>query len=993
MNLSRVKGRVLAVLALLALPLTAQAQQGTGNVVGRVIDGATSQPVDGAQVVVVGTNRGALANAEGRFLITGVPAGEQTIRVVSLGYAQASSTITVQPGQSATVDFTLQTTALPIDELIVTATGQKTLKREIGSKVGVIDAANVEMTPIRSVSDLLQGREAGVTVLGSGGTAGAGARIRIRGSNSISLSNSPLLIVDGVRVDDTSNSYGLFTGGFQPSRLDDFNPQDVESIEILKGPSAAALYGTAAANGVIQVTTKRGRAGNAEWKAWVQGSQIDRNITMPDNVFSVDANGSRCDLIDQASNSCNPSEILRYNPLENSASTPFRTGNGQKYGVSVSGGSEATTYYLSGELEKQVGVQEENRLQRVNLRANVSGQAGENVRFSAQAGYVNYDGQFPQNDNSGLGVLYNGLTGVPTQAVIDQQQGYALPRDYLFAWDNFQNLQRTTLSTNLDWQPLSWLSVNATGGLDDVDQHDNDILAPNVLTLFGPPFSIGFRESQRANVVNYTATGSATAQYSPTQGLETTTSVGTQYYEDRTESVYATGAGLTPGTGSLGATTSQFAVGESNIQNRTLGAFASTQLAWQNRIFLNAAVRGDKNSAFGTNLGWIWYPSFSGSWVVSDESFFPQMDWLSGLRLRAAWGESGLRPSFRQAKQYFAGTTAVGRDENEEPGFVISGAGNPDLKPQRSTEWELGFEAGMISDRVGLDLTYYRKESENDIINRPLAPSAGASGTRAENLGLMVNKGVEVGLNADLIRGPGFTWSVRATGALTDNNLESLGDQPPIVFGLLGSTQRHVEGFPAGGYWQPPIESYSDANGDGLIGADEVTVGDTAVFLGKVFPDKELTLSTDVELSSWLRVGGLLDYRGGHSQFNATEWGRCNGPSAVCRARHDPTASLKDQAAAVAADVYGTVAGYIEPADFWKLREITATVRLPQEWFRTMPGSDVTLTLAGRNLFTWTDYTGFDPEVNGSAQSNFSTQDNTTLPPFRTFMIRMDISF
>ncbi|HZD05843.1 MAG TPA: TonB-dependent receptor, partial [Longimicrobiales bacterium] len=336
--------------------------------------------------------------------------------------------------------------------------------------------------------------------------------------------------------------------------------------------------------------------------------------------------------------------------------------------------------------------------------------------------------------------------------------------------------------------------------------------------------------------------------------------------------------------------------------------------------------------------------------------------------------------------------TAVNRNGTEEPGFAISGAGNPDLEPQRSKEVELGFEAGMLEDRVGLDFTYYTKDSEHDIITAPLPPSAGASATQAKNLGLMRNRGVEIGLNLDPVRSSELSWSLRASFSHNDNELVRF-DQEPIDFGLLGSTQRHVEGFPAGGYWQKPIESYTDSNGDGLIGADEVQVGDTAVFLGEVFPRTLFSLGTTVDVGHWLRLGGLLDFQGGHRQFNATEWNRCNGTFATCAGRHDPDASLFEQARAVAWDEYETVAGYIERADFWKLREVSATVRLPRSWVQNVSARDVSLTLAGRNLFTWTDYTGFDPEVNGSAQANFNTQDNTTLPPFRTFVLRFDVSF
>lgn len=985
-------GRNLFVAALVCLiPGLLSGQDSSGTVLGRIVDASTGAPVEGAQVSVVGSTPSTLANADGRYTLVGVAPGERQLRVVHIGFEQVTRTITVTAGSPTTLDVSLSPSALDIDGIVVTATGQQTLRREIGSKVGVIEVADVELTPVRSVSDLLQAREAGVTVLNSGGTAGAGSRIRIRGSNSLSLSNFPLIIIDGIRVNDTPDSFGIFTGGFRPSRLDDFSPEDIESIEILKGPSAAALYGTAAANGVIQVTTHRGAAGEASWRMWAEGSAVDRNIAMPDNYFAVDAGQNRCDLLLQSLGACTAAELLRSNPLESAASTPFRSGRGQSYGASASGGSETTTYYLSGEFEDETGVLEENELSRVNLRGSLSGRVRDNLRVTARFGYVNYDGQFPQNDNSALGVLLNGLLGVPIDGANLGDDGYRWPKEWLQAWDSFQALQRTTLSATADWNPVQWLSFNGTAGVDDVNQHDHSVVAPGILTAFGPPLSLGMRESIRGHVVNYTATGAVTASARPTPELRSTTSVGAQYFRDRTESVYATGAGLAPGTSSLGAATSQFQVDEAHVENITLGAFLSQRFSWRERLFVNAALRTDRNSAFGTNLGWIAYPSFSGSWVVSDENFFPTSDVFGGLRLRLAWGQSGLRPTFRQAAQFFQGVSAA-NESGEEPAFVIAGAGNSDLEPQRSTELEVGFEAALFYDRVGVDLTWYRKESENDIINRPLPPSAGSSQSRAENLGLMRNSGIELGVDWDVVRTTDLGLSVRVAAANTSNELVSLAGQPAITFGLLDATQRHEEGYPAGGYWQRPITGYADENGDGLIGPTEVQVGEEAVFLGGIFPEQEMSFSADLGVGNWLRVTGLLDYKGGHHQFNATEWTRCEGVGATCRGRHDPSISLEAQAAAIAYAVHGTVAGYVEEADFLKLREVAATFRLPEGSIPGIAGR-TSLTLAGRNLFTWTDYSGFDPEVNASAQANFSTQDNTTLPPFRSFMLRFDVTF
>ncbi|MFO7893471.1 MAG: SusC/RagA family TonB-linked outer membrane protein [Longimicrobiales bacterium] len=984
----RYKWAWVALFALLgATPLAAQ----EGTVLGQVLDSSTNEPLTGVQVYVEGTNLGALTNEDGRYMIRQVPAGEHEVRAALIGYSTVGEDVTVVAGETLTQDFRLRESAIELGAVVVSATGQQQTKREIGSSVGVIQVEDVEMAPVKSFSDLLQGRTPGLTVVRAGGTSGAGSRVRIRGSNSMSLSNDPLLIIDGVRVENSQSSFGLFTGGQTTSRLNDLNPDDIENIEVLKGPAASALYGTAAANGVIQVTTRKGTAGTSSWKMWTEGSTMALPLEFPDNVMAVDGSGLPCTLQDQAAGTCTVSgDVLTSNPLEDEAVTPFRDGTGFKYGASVSGGSDDATYYISAEREEETGILEENSLERTNLRANVTGFVSEDLSVGARVGYTGSDIQLPQNDNSALGILPNGLTAPPTPFYVDNWDGFGLPRDYLFAWDQNQDLTRLTLSGNASWNPLPWLSMNGTAGLDQVNRHDNSLIDPNVLMLFGPPFSTGFRESWRVNDENQTANGNATMTFDLLPGLVSATSFGMQYNRAKTHAIYAFGSGITPGTGSLSGASTGYEADETNIENVTLGTYVQERLTWRDRIYLTGALRGDRNSAFGTNLGWVWYPAVSGSWIVSEEDFFPDTDVLSSLRLRGAWGQSGLRPTFRQALQFFAGVTAA-TVTGEVPGFVIAGAGNPDLEPEISTEMELGLEADLLRGRAGLELTWYKKNSTDALVAVPLPPSFGATATRMENIGEMENTGVEAALNVTPVSTRDVNWDFRVSLATNDNEVTSLGGAEPIIFGLLGSTQRHQVGHPAGSYFQRPIESFEDANGDGIIEASEVVIGDSATYVGQPFPTAEMTASSTLDLWNMLQLSALVDYKSGHQIFNATMWDRCD--AGVCEERYIAGASLEDQARWVAYDEANTVAGFIEDADFVKLREVSLTMQVP-ETVRAMVGaSDMRFTVAGNNLVTWTDYSGFEPEVNGAGQDNYATFDFRTLPPLRMWTLRLDVSF
>jgi TonB-dependent SusC/RagA subfamily outer membrane receptor len=256
------------------LPLLAFAQQGTGTITGRVTETGTALPVADAQVVIVGTTRGARTDAEGRYRITDVPAGQAVVRALRIGYSSTAQNINVAAGGSNTADFALSTAAISLDRVLVTATGSEQRRVEVGNAVSNIEVEDLQKAAIPNGASLLQARAPGVTVIQNGGTTGTSARVRIRGANSINLSNEPLLIIDNVRVNNSNNSFSIGTGGQSVSRLNDLDPDEIESIDILKGPAASALYGTAAANGVIQVTTKRGRSGKATYSVYGQTGSI-----------------------------------------------------------------------------------------------------------------------------------------------------------------------------------------------------------------------------------------------------------------------------------------------------------------------------------------------------------------------------------------------------------------------------------------------------------------------------------------------------------------------------------------------------------------------------------------------------------------------------------------------------------------------------------------------------------------------------------------------
>jgi hypothetical protein len=359
--------------------------------------------------------------------------------------------------------------------------------------------------------------------------------------------------------------------------------------------------------------------------------------------------------------------------------------------------------------------------------------------------------------------------------------------------------------------------------------------------------------------------------------------------------------------------------------------------------------------------------------------------------LRAAWGQSGVHPGPLDGVEYYSPTPVVVNNV-DVPGFTIGNLGNQKLKPERTREVEVGFEAGLFRDGAHLDVAYYDKSSRDALIAVVLAPGLGGPTTQFKNLGRVSNKGIEISANVAPVHRPNLDVRLTANAWGNRNRLVELGPGiSPIIFGLGGASQRHQPGYALGSYFMTPY-TWRDANSDGIVDTSEVNLGSAPVFLGQPFPDHGLGLAADITIQRHVRLYALLDGRFGNKFFNSTEQFRCLPPRNNCRALNDRTASLEAQAAA-AANLKGTQAGYVEDGGFTKLREVSITYFAPSNWARKVGASDLSVSIVGRNLATWTKYTGVDPELNEAGQNNFTTADFLTQPPVRYFIGRVNVSF
>ncbi|MXX72631.1 MAG: SusC/RagA family TonB-linked outer membrane protein [Gemmatimonadetes bacterium] len=1000
----------LVAVALATAPVLAQ----TGTVTGTVQD-ASGRPLAGAQVSIEGTTIGGLSSDAGRYLLNNVPVGNHDITVVMLGYTGMTESVSVQAGETAVRDFVLQLTALSMDEIVVTATGEQR-RREIGNAIAKIETSVLtEVAPVTSFQELLQGRASGVSVIPSDGTVGTGARIRIRGISSATLSPDPLVYVDGIRVNSGSPALGgdQYIGGGEPSFFNDLNPEEIESIEIVKGPSAATLYGTQAANGVIWITTKRGTEGPPRWNIWIEQGLSQDPAEYPGIYYSQGrgANGRTrlCLPMHQAMGQCTIEQLYTRNLLTEPEYSPIKDGYRQQYGAQVSGGN-TVRYFVSAEWENETGVVQmpqisreflyeergtdvipdeqlyPNELNKVNLRANLSADVRENMDLNVSMGVVKSDLYLPQTGDNLEGIYGTAIFGTANPEA-PNPFGFA-PPDQNFAHIVWRENDRFINSGRLNWRPTDFVTAHATVGLDYTGYSDESFNAPGQGCAICGQQRQGIRAIDSFTQYKYSVDLGSSANFDITDRISSRTSIGAQYNEDLLEGTLNSAAVFPPGGQSIDAGATKNS-GEITVETKTVGSYLEQQLGWNDRVYVTGAMRVDQNSAFGEGFEAAWYPKASVSFIALDD---PDAGWINSLRLRGAFGQSGLQPDANAALRFLLPVTSsilVGDQTTSRPSVTIGGLGNIELRPERSTEYEGGFDATVLDNRVDIQFTYYNKSTTDALVNRELPGSLGATQTRVENLGEVMNQGVEVSVDARLIEREDLSWSVAITGAKNSNELIELGEG---VTPLQGFGYKQAVGFPLYGLWWPRLESWEDANGDGIIVPSEVVVSDTAVFNGSTIPTQNLQVGTSLSLwSGRVEVGGLVDYQGGYVSHNVNTLFQCAFVQ-NCRDLNDPNAPLEAQAKAVAGSrAFGA---YAEDASFLKVREAHIRLNTPAAWAQRIGARSASLILTGRNLYTYTNFTSWDPEVNTSGASTDGPNYNfVQAGQLRAFMLRVNLGY
>ena len=607
MSLSFVRQRALSLaLALSTAPALLMAQA-TGTVRGRVTDASAARGIPDVQVMVTGTRIGSVTGTDGAYTLTAVPSGTRSITARRLGYQPATQSATVAPGGTITVDFAMSVSALNLSEVVVTGSGTPTERRKIGTSVASIDSTVISRAQAMTVDQALQGKTAGAQISqNSGGPGGGGMSVRLRGTNSFISGSDPLYIVDGVIIDNGSAQLADLGGRSNPqNRLADLNPADIDRIEVIRGAAAAALYGSRANNGVVQIFTKRGNIGRPRFTLTSRVSMSELREQQPFNFYPFDAAGL---------------PINRFN-YQNDI---FERAPASEQNLTVEGGNDQTRYYLSGNFADEDGIMRSTSSRRAGGRVNLQQQLTAKLIANVTANYISTSNQLQafgeQNDYGIMGSLFFAPTNVDFRPV---NGIYPLPpalgTNPLLAIDRIRNPQqidRFIGSGKLTWTPLTQLLLDYTVGIDNTGS-SNGSSSPVTPCLGTAPLATGRSQSivQATRVINQDGVASYTWQ--PLGDIELKTTGGVNYTSQHVRTTSAGATGLAP-VGELVSAGSVSSRARPRSSCARSDSTAQQEVSWRDKLFLTGAVRYDASSTFAPSERWQAFPKLSVSYVLVD---------------------------------------------------------------------------------------------------------------------------------------------------------------------------------------------------------------------------------------------------------------------------------------------------------------------------------------------------------------------------------------
>jgi TonB-dependent starch-binding outer membrane protein SusC len=887
----------------------------------------------GVSVVVKGTATGAVTDVDGNYTVS-VPSPGSVLVFSFVGY----TTVEREVGSSSVMDIRMSTDARQLSEIIVTGQGAGMERDRIATTVDVVTAEKLKNVPIVRLDQLLQSQLPNTQINLSSGAPGTTSIIRSRGIVSALKSTTPVIYIDGVRVDNlnTAGALSLATGGAQSSALSDIPVEDIERIEFVKGGAATTLYGSDAANGVIQIFTKRGKAGQSAFTFETQLGSIQGTT-----------------------------DFLKY---KQTSEIGFRPGFMQSYRIGASGGGEALTYSFSGNIYDDNSFTEGYTQRRYNIRGSMNARLNSKVNYNMSGAYTSNGFTRLQNANSSFDRLYGmeqGQQGDPnTWDEAKRQQVEQLVSDVARLTDWTENIVRFQNSHSFIYNPVHDVTINATIGLDYRFSRQRNIQTNAYLIAQGS-VAPGTTNQGSINIADrnfLSTTGSLNVQWNKSVGaLSFITTVGSQFFRDFDRQGLVTSTGVVDGLKTINAGTKSATDYINTVVN--YGFYVAENIGFKERYFLDLGLRVDYNTAFGEDVGGQYFPKAGLSYVLSNESFMNDIrNVLSYIKLRASYGEAGnFPPPFARDK------LALVNVYMEGPAFQPGQPGDPNLKPERTKTLELGTDFRLLNDKISIGFTYFDAKTIDALFTAPFAASLGQD-NQPLNLGEISNKGLEISANVQVLTTDNFELSVNASANTIKNKVISSGGAPEFSIGgftFLGPFVK--EGQPVG-YLRGGKPTFA---ADGSLASVE-----NNAYLGKPLPDVygSLGLNFTYKRSLSLYVSG--DYQKGAQIANPNETLRfANG---IGDDRVPPAAGT---------NFFNLAQVWVENADYTKIRNITLSYSLPSKLFNNkVKNASISFSAINPLNFVKTDYV--DPEVTGSGApatlpgTNTPTQQAVTVGGF-----------
>lgn len=1026
------------------------------RITGKVTD-AKNAGVPGITVQVQNTTFGTATDAEGNYVLqANLKPGNYTIDISGVGYKATRQTLQITAANSYSLNIQLAADALNMDEVIVTGTSQGTTRRQLGNYISTVKAEDLNKGATGNVLAALQGKTAGAQITQNSGDPGGGISVRLRGISSVSGSSEPLYMVDGViinnattRVTNTSANYdggtggtgsnygpGTFVGSIGQNRMVDINPADIERIEVLNGAAAAAIYGSRANAGVVQIFTKRGKSGapQVSFSSSIMMSELRKKVKVnraptkfgPLNLTQDIIATGRKTLPDGTVIDTLPTLITPVNRYDYQDYI-FRTGLGTDNNVSVSGGTDKTKYFVSGSYFYNQGIIQNTDFQRYSFRANIDQTLNSWASLSAGLNYINSssnekpDGNSffsPMNSVTIIGNFHDiwakDLTG---NRMAIGERGRVSPTSVIEDIKQKQSTNRVLANATLRLKPIKNLSVDYTIGIDNYTQNGTTFIPPFAYNVSPAFFGGGFPINDSLNGYASAATNTffqinhelnATYTTNINDDIGSTTQVGYSVQYEKNTYLLAQSRGLSPLSEVVKSGVTILPPADERSEISVSGAYLQQNFRYRNHLFVTGAVRMDGSSVFGEDERNQVYVKGSGSYIVSSTDYWSKLGvskWWDLLKFRVAYGQSGNLTGISAFSRYnvylsnpFLGKTSL----TSNPTLANEG-----VKPERQSELELGVDLGFFNNRLGLQFNYYTKKVKDLLINRLVAPTTGFT-SLLDNIGSLENKGFEIVLNGAPVSNKDFRWDV--TAIFNRNRNKSIDNGTPLTLFTTnaGAPVAIIEGQPIGVFYGTFFAR--DANGNELKNSSGILQIEKGVqngvltytpgrdgngnpsgtttlrkVVGDPNPDYTATLVNELSYKKFnLRI--QLDALQGADVWNAdwrTRQGVGNGE--VAQAEHEGKLPRGYIAGAYAVEEWR-----VDDGSYVKLREVSISYSFGKMKFL----NDLVVSLSGRNLISWDNYKGYDPEVNAGGQSTLLRGiDFGAVPIPRTFAFGIQAKF